>query len=153
MVHDAQILSSRDDFSLSTFTVLEEDGEHIDPDKIQRLKRAIEMALIAPEKVNIQQTRLTRIKRQFKFEPKVTFLPTKRKRTQIELVAFDAPGILADIGDVFCSSGLMLHTAKITTIGERAEDLFIVSTEDGDELTKQQEENLKANLIAELSPE
>tara|TARA_R110001583_G_scaffold26571_4_gene95789 strand:- start:33667 stop:36276 length:2610 start_codon:yes stop_codon:yes gene_type:complete len=152
-VHDAQILSSRDDFSLSTFTVLEEDGEHIDPDKIQRLKHSVEMALISPEKVNSQQTRLMRIKRQFKFEPRVTFLPTKRKRTQIELVAFDAPGILADIGDVFCSSGLMLHTAKITTIGERAEDLFIVSTEDGDELTKQQEENLRAQLMAELSPE
>jgi [protein-PII] uridylyltransferase len=152
-VHDAKILSSRDDFSLSTFTVLEQDGEHIDPDKIHRLKRAIEMALVAPEKVNSQQTRLMRIKRQFKFEPEVTFLPTKRKRTQIEVIAFDAPGILADIGDLFCSSGLMLHTAKITTIGERAEDLFIVSTEDGDALTEQQEENLKANLIAELSPE
>ena len=152
-VHDAKILSSRDDFSLSTFTVLEQDGEHIDPDKIQRLKHAIEMALISPENVNCQQTRLMRIKRQFKFEPKVTFLPTKRKRTQLEVVAFDAPGILADIGDVFRSSGLMIHTAKITTIGERAEDLFIVSTEDGDSLTEQQEENLKANLIAELSPE
>lgn len=152
-VHDAKILSSRDDFSLSTFTVLEQDGEHIDPHKTQRLKNAIERALICPEKVNSQPTRLMRIKRQFKFEPEVTFLPTKRKRTQLEVVAFDAPGILADIGEVFRSSGLMLDTAKITTIGERAEDLFIVSTEDGDALSKQQEENLKANLIAELSPE
>ncbi|WP_022941211.1 [protein-PII] uridylyltransferase [Psychromonas hadalis] len=152
-VHDAKILSSRDDFSLSTFTVLEQDGEHIDPDKIQRLKMAIEKALLSPEKVNSQQTRLIRIKRQFKFEPEVTFLPTKRKRTQLEVVAFDAPGILANIGEVFRRSGLMLDTAKITTIGERAEDLFIVSTEDGDALTEQQEQNLKANLIAELSPE
>ena len=152
-VHDAKILSSRDDFSLSTFTVLEQDGEHIDPDKIQRLKSAIEMGLLSPENVNCQETRLMRIKRQFKFEPEVTFLPTKRKRTQLEVVAFDAPGILANIGEVFRLSGLMLHTAKITTIGERAEDLFIVSTEDGDALTEQQEQNLKANLIAELSPD
>ena len=152
-VHDAKILSSRDDFALSTFTVLELDGEHIDPGKIQRLKQAIEMALLAPEKVNSQQTRLPRVKRQFKFEPEVTFLPTKRKRTQIEIVAFDAPGILANIGEVFRYSGLMLDTAKITTIGERAEDLFIVSTAEGDALTEQQEENLKANLINELSPE
>jgi len=152
-VHDAKILSSRDDFSLSTFTVLEQDGEHIDPHKIQRLKQAIEKALLSPEKVNTQQTRLMRIKRQFKFEPEVTFLPTKRKRTQIEVVAFDAPGILANIGEVFRMSGLMLDTAKISTIGERAEDLFIVSTEDGDALNEQQEQNLKANLIAELSPD
>ncbi|MEI6897304.1 MAG: [protein-PII] uridylyltransferase [Psychromonas sp.] len=150
-VYDAKILSSRDDFSLSTFIVLEQDGEHIDPDKIQRLKTAIEMALLSPEKVNRQQTRLMRIKRQFKCEPKITFLPTKRKRTQVEIVAFDSPGILADIGEVFRSSGLMLDTAKITTIGERVEDLFIVATEYGDALTKQQEENLQANLIKELS--
>lgn len=152
-VHDAKILSSRDDFTLSTFTVLEQDGEHIDPGKIQRLKQAIEMAILAPEKVNCQQTRLPRVKRQFKFEPEVTFLPTKRKRTQIELVAFDAPGILANIGEVFRCCNLMLDTAKITTIGERAEDLFIVSTMEGDALTEQQEEDLKANLIRELSPQ
>jgi len=152
-VHDAKILSSRDDFSLSTFIVLEQDGEHIDPDKTHRLKAALETALLCPEKVNCQQTRLMRIKRQFKFEPQITFLPTKRKRTQIEIVAFDAPGILANIGEVFRDSGLMLDTAKVTTIGERAEDLFIVSTEDGDALTQQQEQNLKANLIAELSPD
>ncbi|MCW8994942.1 MAG: [protein-PII] uridylyltransferase, partial [Psychromonas sp.] len=152
-VHDAKILSSRDDFTLSTFTVLEQDGEHIDPGKIQRLKQAIEMALLAPESVNCQQTRLPRLKRQFKFEPEVTFLPTKRKRTQIELVAFDAPGILANIGKVFRCRNLILDTAKITTIGERAEDLFIVSTMEGDALTEQQEENLKADLINELSPQ
>ncbi|MGB5445888.1 MAG: [protein-PII] uridylyltransferase [Psychromonas sp.] len=152
-IHDAKILSSRDDFSLSTFTVLEEDGSHIDPDKIQRLKQALEIALIAPEKVNRQQTRLSRVKRQFKFEPQVTFLPTRRNRTQIELVAFDAPGILADIGEIFRFSGMLLDTAKITTIGERAEDLFIISTAEGNALTEQQEENLKAQLMTELSPE
>jgi [protein-PII] uridylyltransferase len=152
-VYDAKILSSRDYFSLSTFTVLEEDGQHIDPGKIQRLKQAIERALLAPEKVNMQQTRLPRVKRQFKFEPKVTFLPTRRKRTQIEIAAFDAPGILANIGEIFRFSGMMLDAAKITTIGERAEDLFIISTDEGNALTEQQEENLKAQLIAELSPE
>jgi len=152
-VHDAKILSSRDDFSLSTFTVLEEDGSHLDPEKIQRLKKEIEMALLAPEKVNRQQTRLARVKRQFKFEPQVTFLPTRRKRTQIELVAFDAPGILADIGEIFRFSGMVLFTAKITTIGERAEDLFIISTAEGNALTEQQEENLKAQLMTELSPD
>jgi len=152
-IHDAKILSSKDDFSLSTFTVLEEDGSHIDPDKIQRLKKAIEIALIAPEKVNKQQIRLARVKRQFKFEPQVTFLPTRRKRTQIELVVFDAPGILADIGEIFRFSGMMLDTAKITTIGERAEDLFIISTEEGNALTEQQEENLKSQLMTKLSPD
>lgn len=151
-VHDAKILSSRDNYSLSTFTVLEQDGEHIDSDKIQRLRSAILNSLLNPEIINPNSIRLERVKRQFKFEPEITFLPTRRKRTQIEVVAFDAPGILANIGTVFVDHGLVLDTAKISTIGERAEDLFIVSTADGDSLTVEQEENLKASLIAELSP-
>jgi [protein-PII] uridylyltransferase len=151
-VHDAKILSSRDNYSLSTFTVLEEDGEHIDDGKIQRLREAIIDSLLKPDVINSNIIRLERVKKAFKFEPKITFLPTRRKRTQIEVVAFDAPGILANIGTVFVKHGLMLDTAKITTIGERAEDLFIVSTADGDSLSKEQEESLKASLMLELSP-
>jgi [protein-PII] uridylyltransferase len=151
-VHDAKILSSRDNYSLSTFTVLEEDGEHIDSDKTQRLRDAIINTLLKPHIINSNKARLERVKRPFKFEPQITFLPTRRKRTQIEIVAFDAPGILANIGIVFVDHKLMLDTAKITTIGERAEDLFIVSTADGDSLTKDQEESLKASLMLELSP-
>jgi len=151
-VHDAKILSSRDNYSLSTFTVLEEDGEHIDDGKIQRLRDAIFNSLLKPNVVNSNLIRLERVKKPFKFEPQITFLPTRRKRTQIEVVAFDAPGILANIGTVFVDHGLVLDTAKISTIGERAEDLFIVSTAEGDSLTKEQEESLKASLMYELSP-
>ena len=151
-VQDAKILSSRDNYSLSTFTVLEEDGEHIDVDKIQRVKEAIIDTLLKPNIVNSNIIRLERVKRPFKFEPQITFLPTRRKRTQIEVVAFDAPGILANIGTVFVEHGLMLDTAKITTIGERAEDLFIVSTVEGDALSKEQEDALKVSLMYELSP-
>ena len=151
-VHDAKILSSRDNYSLSTFTVLEDDGEHIDEGNTQRLKEAILESLEHPDIINSNIIRLGRVKRNFKFEPKLTFLPTRRKRTQIEVVAFDAPGILANIGTVFVEQNLSLHTAKITTIGERAEDLFIVSTHDGDSLTEAQEASLKASLLEELSP-
>lgn len=151
-VHDAKILSSRDNYSLSTFTVLEDDGEHIDDAKTHRLREAILDSLLKPDIVNSNLIRLERVKRQFKFEPKIEFLPTRRKRTQIEVVAFDAPGILANIGTVFVEHGLTLDTAKISTIGERAEDLFIVSTMDGDSLTNEQEASLKASLLDELSP-
>ncbi|WP_041771538.1 [protein-PII] uridylyltransferase [Psychromonas sp. CNPT3] len=152
-VYDAKILSSRDAYTLSTFSVLELDGKHISGDKIQRLKKAIEVALMNPAKVNCQQKQLIRIKRQFKIEPLITFLPTRRKRTQIEVVAFDAPGILANIGKVFRKLDLMLYTAKITTIGARVEDLFIISTKAGEALTPVQEKELQEHLILELSPD
>jgi len=151
-IHDAKILSSRDNYSLTTFTVLGQDGEYVDIDIMQRLKLAIETALVNPQDINLLNHRLTRVKRHFKFEPMVTFLPSKQNKTLIEVVAFDAPGMLANIGHVFRKQRLMLDIAKITTIGERAEDLFILSTLNGEALNKQEEEALKAGLIKELSP-
>jgi len=39
-----------------------------------------------------------------------------------------------------------LHMAKISTIGERAEDLFIVSSKDNTQLTQNQQVQFKARL-------
>ena len=152
-IHDAKILSSRDNYSLTTFTVLEQDGDQVDHDKYNRLKVSIENALIAPDSVNIQNYRLARVKRYFKFPAKVTYLPTKHNNTLLEIIAFDSPGILANIADVFNENKLIVDIAKITTIGERAEDLFIVTTLEGEALSKEQEKRLKADLIEELSPD
>jgi [protein-PII] uridylyltransferase len=151
-IHDAKILSSHDNYSLSSFTILGQDGEYVDSDIMKRLKVAIEKALLSKNEVNQLNHRLTRIKRHFKFEPQVTFLPTKRNKTLIEVVAFDAPGILAKIGNVFREQNLMLDIAKITTIGERVEDLFILSTLNGEALNTKEEQALKEGLIKELSP-
>lgn len=151
-VHDAKILSSRDNYSLSTFTVLEADGERIDSAKVQRLRKAILDSLLQPDVVNANTVRLGRVKRNFKVEPRITFLPSKRNHTQLEVVAFDAPGILADIGQVLVKHDLSLDMAKISTIGERAEDLFIVSTLQGEPLTVEQEQSLKESLVAKLNP-
>ncbi len=152
-VHDAKVLSSRDNYSLTTFTVLEQDGNQVDPDKYSRLKVAIEKALVDPKNVNILYHRLPRIKWHFKFAPQVTYLPTKNNNTLLKVVAFDTPGILANIGHIFNANHLTLDIAKITTIGERAEDLFIVSTHDGEALNVEQKKLLKNDLMKELKPQ
>lgn len=45
----------------------------------------------------------------------------------IELVAPDHPGLLAVIGQVIFDQELRLHNAKISTLGERVEDVFFVT--------------------------
>ncbi|TDJ28912.1 MAG: hypothetical protein E2O55_04145, partial [Gammaproteobacteria bacterium] len=54
--------------------------------------------------------------------------------------AGDRPGLLAQIGKLFVEQNVRLQNAKIATLGERAEDVFFVTTEDNrplDEATSQ----------------
>ncbi len=69
----------------------------------------------------------------------------------MEFVALDTPGLLAKVGRTFADLGINLHAAKITTIGERAEDLFILTSEAGGRLSEEQQTELREKLIEKLS--
>ena len=47
----------------------------------------------------------------------------------LELVAADRPGLLLQLGTLFEEHAVVLHNAKITTLGERAEDVFFITTD------------------------
>ena len=46
----------------------------------------------------------------------------------------DRPGLLAIIADVFIEMGIVLHNAKITTLGENVEDVFFITDTDNHKL-------------------
>ncbi len=69
----------------------------------------------------------------------------------MELVALDAPGLLAKVGATFAQLGVNLHAAKITTIGERAEDLFILTSATGGRLSEEEQSQLKQKLHDTIS--
>jgi [protein-PII] uridylyltransferase len=76
--------------------------------------------------------------------------PTNQ-RTVIELVASDRPGMLFQIGKAFEQCNVTLQNAKISTIGERAEDVFFVTTQDNTPLDDEQSERLGAALRKALA--
>ena len=67
----------------------------------------------------------------------------------IEIVALDHPGLLANIAAIFQRCKVQIHSAKITTFGEKAEDVFTVSNIDNQPLTDAQKATLKAMLSNE----
>lgn len=69
----------------------------------------------------------------------------------VELVALDTPGLLATVGSVFANQNLSLQAAKITTIGERAEDFFILINEQGQQLTEEEQILLRNELINKIN--
>ena len=74
-----------------------------------------------------------------------------RGKTVLELVTGDRPGLLSKVGKVFIAEGIDIETAKIVTIGERAEDVFYISKESGEPLGDSDKEQLRNALIESLS--
>jgi [protein-PII] uridylyltransferase len=73
-----------------------------------------------------------------------------QKRTILELIAGDRPGLLSEIGKVLLAERVDIVTARIMTIGERAEDVFSVIDERGRPLEDDARERLRLRLSEAL---
>jgi [protein-PII] uridylyltransferase len=71
-------------------------------------------------------------------------------RTVMELVAGDRPGLLSTVGQVFIDLSIEIDTAKVMTIGERAEDVFYIVDKAGKPLTEELRNLLRERLTAKL---
>lgn len=152
-IHDAQIMTSKDGYALDTFIVLEPDGQPVSGDRLSELCQRLTDTLKSKRDPRIRIRQPSRRHREFTVTTEVNFIAAKRthKRSLVELIALDTPGLLARIGNVFSQLGLNLHAAKITTIGERVEDFFSLTNADHQPLTEQEQAMLRQKIIAELT--
>ena len=72
--------------------------------------------------------RVSRHLKHFPITPQVSIRPDDKGTYQVlSVTAGDRPGLLYSMARVFLAHGVHLHTAKINTLGERAEDTFLVA--------------------------
>ncbi|MGB5854695.1 MAG: bifunctional uridylyltransferase/uridylyl-removing protein GlnD [Oceanisphaera sp.] len=154
-IHDAQIMTSKDGYALDTFIVLEPDGQPVSGDRLSDLCQRLSDVLIHSEPPKVRIRPPSRRHREFTVTTQVNFMRPQRptKRTLVELVALDTPGLLARVGNIFSQLKLNLHAAKITTIGERVEDFFSLTNQQSLPLNEQEQALLREKLVAELSLE
>ena len=102
----------------------------------------------APTSVSRRASRQARV---FKTTPQVTITVDERnRRSVLELVAGDRPGLLCDIGKVLWEERAELQAAKIGTFGERAEDVFYITDRALQPLDAAAADRLRARLIEAL---
>jgi [protein-PII] uridylyltransferase len=128
---DAKIHTTRHGYALDTFLVLGTGKSHhyreminlIEQELTERLERR--PALTPP-----MRGRVSRQLRHFPVTPEVHIRPDEKGQYYlVSITAGDRPGLLYGIARVFSEYHIDLHTAKIVTLGERAEDVFVVSGE------------------------
>ena len=136
---DARIHTARNGYALDTFQVVTQDlPEHyreLTHMVEAELARALDAAgpLPAPSRA-----RLSRRVKSFPITPRVTLKPDdKGQRWLLGISANDQAGLLYKVARVLASHRLHLQLAKINTLGERVDDVFLIG---GDALQNNREQ-------------
>ncbi len=135
-IQDARIITTECDYTLISYMVLDSDGEPVDIAlRAAEIREAIRAAIAdhtgeAPQPPAAR--RLPRQLRHFQTRTQITFSDDpQNQRTALEIITADRPGLLARVGQAFSDCKVRVKNAKISTIGERAEDVFFITDEDG----------------------
>ncbi|MBI5897845.1 MAG: [protein-PII] uridylyltransferase [Rhodocyclales bacterium] len=132
---DAKIHTTRHGWALDSFAVFAADASQSPRDMIQLVEHGIRENLekLPPLPATLGG-RLSRLVRHFPITPEVEIRADERgSHYLMNVTAADRPGLLFGIARILGQHGITLHTAKIATLGERVEDVFLIS---GKELSK-----------------
>ncbi len=127
---EAKIYTTRDGYALDTFQVHDPDDQntryrdvisYIEYELGQRLEHRTPLPPLTVPRLNRQL-------RHFPISPEVDLQPDERNTYQVlSIIAGDRPGLLSRVARVLVAYDVSLHTAKINTLGARAEDVFLIT--------------------------
>jgi [protein-PII] uridylyltransferase len=137
-IQDARIITSANNNALDTYIVLDETGNPITEEaRLDKIKKTLENILEnTSDFPDLIQRRTSRMLKQFEFKPRVYLSNDPyTKRSLLEVIAPDRPGLLARMGQIFMDFDLTLETAKILTEGEKVNDIFYLTDKNGEPIS------------------
>ena len=126
---DARIHTTRHGYALDSFTVHDPANPGASyRETIQYVEYELARALASAEPFGPPETgRVSRQLRHFPLTPEVRIFPDdKGTHFILEVVAGDRPGLLARIAWLLAQANVDVVSARINTLGERAEDVFLI---------------------------
>ena len=150
---DARIITAENGMTMDSYVVMDLDGKPVaDPQQLRSIAAALRTGLAQPGKARGETSRL--LKRQlraFSTTTEVRFIEdASNARTILEVVTADRPGLLARIGWSLADLGVRLQNAKISTFGERAEDVFFVTDADNRPVPHERLDDIRKTLTSDI---
>ena len=132
-IHTTQHGYALDTFQISGTNLLREGGHY--RDIIQLVEHGLTETLkVAAPLTTASKGRLSRQSRSFPIQPRVSLRADERGQYFVlSISANDRTGLLYAIAKILAEHRISLHTARINTLGERVEDVFLL---DGQNLSK-----------------
>ncbi|MDC8783835.1 [protein-PII] uridylyltransferase [Roseateles koreensis] len=125
---DAKVHTTRKGYALDTFQVISPDLDLHHRDLVSLVETKLTQALMADSPLpEPRRGRLSRRVKSFPYTPRIALRPDERgQRWVLSVSTTDRAGLLYAIARVMARHNINLHLAKISTLGERVEDTFLV---------------------------
>jgi len=153
---DAKIHTTLHGYALDTFLVSDNSNSGANGGNFRTMLQEVETELTAWISGSVEPPapkpgRISRHSRHFPVAPAVHLQPDESGRHfMLSLVATDRVGLLYTVARVLAHHGVNVLTAKILTLGERVEDVFLI---DGQSLSQAKEQlQLETDLLQALAP-
>lgn len=150
---DARVLPSGRKLSLAQYLVVQRDGAPLrNQDRLDLICDALRESLARGKPPpRPARHKLPRRLRAFDVGVEISFRDDPRGLyTVMELATTDRPGLLSLVGGILTRRQIGVRTARIATIGERAEDVFHLINDEREPLSKPQQDALLEALEGEL---
>jgi [protein-PII] uridylyltransferase len=150
------VSTTTDDFALDTFQLRREMDEDSERRRAMRIGEVIGR-LVSGEttlaKVMERKAKPIARLKAFSVEPEVMISNTVSDRlTVIEVAALDRPGLLYDVTAALSDFDIDIHSAHISTFGERVVDVFYVTDLAGHKITDgDRQAAMRVRMLAALA--
>lgn len=150
-VIEAQTITSSSGYIYHTYFILEEDGSIVsEPDRIHSIQTTLEEKLSQNNfSLPTHSQRLSRSQKQFSLKTTVQFYEDlENNQTIMTIKASNRPALLSHVGQALIECKVFLENAKISTFGEKVEDVFIIRDEHHQIITDiKKQEKIRQTII------
>jgi len=131
----ARTMPTDNEHTLDTFIIQEQNGSHsLSQERQQEIINALNEALIKSNKITrSSHNRIPRRLKVFELKTELEFTQDyPNLKTILEITANDRPGLLSAVAQVLEQNNINISHAIITTLGEKANDIFTITDHNGE---------------------